>query len=102
MECASLIMVTSCAWGSDINQAFTASAIFCQLPLLDLTAATVAFCLYYMFVLLICLIIVCSPCVKYAVLVLSMFTIGHTVQTPPLLCERALLWIENTWDVCGV
>ena len=46
MECSRVIMVTSCAWGSDINKsnvtyAFTASAIICQLPLLDLSTVTV-------------------------------------------------------------
>ena len=57
MECTRVIMVTSCAWDSDINKscrlvyAFTASAIFYQFS----SSKFVDFCLYHMSVFLICL-----------------------------------------------
>ena len=56
MECTRVIMVTSCAWDSDINKSYvvyalTASAIFYQFS----SSEFADFCLYYMSVFLICL-----------------------------------------------
>lgn len=40
-------------------------------------------------------ITVCCSFVEYVAL--SMFAIGHTLQTSPLSCERAHSWIGKTW-----
>ena len=81
--------------------ALTESAIFCQHSFLAFAATTVLLLAWMMCLNSACLlrITVSSSIVKKGALLqgFSMFAIGQTLQTPPLLCERALIQIGKPW-----